>query len=70
MAKQGNSSEIGPYVPAFPDEPNVKVEDSGCAGEYRDCLAFNGNGVCPDLLVEWLAESHGIAPFIRADRDF
>jgi hypothetical protein len=70
VAKQGNSSEIGLYVPALPHEPNVKVEDSGGAGKYRHCLAFNGNGVCLDLVVEWLAESHGIAPFIRADRDF
>ena len=50
-----------PYSPAFPHEPNVKVQNSRRMSERSDGMTLHRYAMLVDLIVECFAENDGVA---------
>jgi hypothetical protein len=50
-----------PHSPAFPDEPNVKVQKSRRMSERSDGMTLHRYAMLVDLIVECIAENDGVA---------
>src|ERR1035441_1940118 len=50
-----------PHSPAFPDEPNVKVQNSRRMSERSDGMTLHRYAMLVDLIVEGFAEDDGVA---------
>ena len=60
-AKKRYANGSGFDGPAFPDRPDIEIEQARCVGEASDNLPFHGNWVLVDLLVEALAEGNYVS---------
>ena len=60
-AKKRYTNGAGFDGPAFPDDPDIEIEQARCVGEAGDNLPFDGDWVPVDLLVEALAKGNYVS---------